>query len=130
MSARFLLRVKTDFSAAHSLRGYQGDCARIHGHNWNIEAEILTHKLNNIGIGIDFKDIKAGLKEILAPYDHQYINEIEPFDKINPTAENLSQYIFQKLKDMVNSEKDGIKLNSITIWETQRSSVRYEEVND
>lgn len=130
MSAKFLLKVKTDFSAAHSLRGYQGDCARIHGHNWNIEAEIFTAGLNEIGIGVDFKEIKAALKEILAPYDHQYINEIEPFDKINPTAENLSQYIYKKLSEQVNSIDGKIKLNSITIWETARSSVRYEEVND
>lgn len=125
MSGKYQLKVNIEFSAAHALRGYPGDCARIHGHNWKIEAEMEAYSLDEIGLGVDFKDMKRALNEITAPYDHQYINEIPPFDKVNPTAENIAAWIYQQLVAQVNC--DRVKLKAITLWETQRASVRYTE---
>ena len=119
----YTLKVQVEISAAHSLRGYVGDCARVHGHNWKILAEIKTKQLNDIGIGIDFKELKKAMKEISDILDHQYINEIPPFDKINPTAENISKWFYDMLSEQIND--DIVKLSSITIYETDRSSVKY-----
>lgn len=121
----YTLKVQTEISAAHSLRGYDGDCARVHGHNWKILCEIKTTKLNEIGIGIDFKDLKKSMKEIANILDHQYINEIPPFNEINPTAENISKWFYDMLKPIINDA--DTKLSAVTIWETDRSSVRYSE---
>lgn len=121
----FLVKVITDFSAAHALRGYQGDCARVHGHNWTVEVEISIKALNDIGISIDFKDIKAEVKDIIASLDHQFINEIKPFDDINPTAENLAYYFFNELKTKINNT--NAQISKVVIWENPRSCVCYYE---
>lgn len=125
MAGIFTIKVQTEFSAAHALRGYVGDCARIHGHNWKIQAEVSAQALDNMGIGVDFKDLKAALKEVTNILDHQYINEISPFDTINPTAENMVAWMFEKLKVMINN--DTLTLRALTLWENERSSVRYSE---
>ena len=70
MAGFFEVYVKTHFSAAHALEGYQGDCARMHGHNWIIEAFVKCKELDEIGIGIDFRDIKQGVKDVLEGLDH------------------------------------------------------------
>jgi len=119
----FTIKVKTEFSAAHALRDYPGDCARVHGHNWKVQAEIQTKQLNAIGIGIDFKDVKKAMGEIIGILDHQYINEIPPFDSINPTAENVVQWIFEQMDQQISDQ--NTRLVAMTIWETDRSSVTY-----
>lgn len=125
MAGSYLLKVLVEFCAAHALRGYVGDCARLHGHNWKIEAEIKTSGVNDIGIAIDFKDIKRALKEIADTLDHRYLNEIPPFDTINPTAENVAAWFYQQLKPQITG--NTAKLIAISLWETERSSVRYSE---
>lgn len=125
MAGSYLLRVLIEFSAAHLLRGYVGDCARLHGHNWKIEAEIKSLSVNDIGIAADFKDIRKAMDKIADQLDHRYLNEIPPFDTINPTAENVSAWFYQQLSPLVNSTTQ--KLNAISLWETDRSSVRYSE---
>jgi 6-pyruvoyltetrahydropterin/6-carboxytetrahydropterin synthase len=125
MSGSYTLKVLIDFSAAHSLRGYVGDCARVHGHNWKIEAEIKTKSLNDIGIAVDFKDVRRAMEEISDILDHQYLNEIPPFDTINPTAENMAAWFYKQLAPQLIAPTQ--KLLAISLWETERSSVRYSE---
>jgi len=125
MTSIYTIQSQVEISSAHSLRGYDGDCARVHGHNWKIVAEIQATKLNNIGICLDFKDIKSALKEIAGILDHQNINEIPPFDTINPTAENIAAWFYEKLSEQIND--DDVKVQSVTIWETDRCSVKYSE---
>ena len=123
MSPFFTLKVETEISSAHQLVGYIGDCARLHGHNWRIRVEVIAQDLDDIGVAVDFKVLKSLLKEITSPLDHQNLNEIEPFNKINPTAENLAKYIFEEYKKVLNIK--GVTLNAIIIYETPRSEVRY-----
>ncbi len=122
----YLLKVEEAFEAAHNLRGYKGKCANLHGHNWIIEVEISGEKLNELGILVDFKDVKRELKAILDRLDHEYLNEISPFDKINPTAENLAKYIYE---EFCSNEifKNDAKLLAVTVYESPKSSVRYFE---
>ncbi len=121
----FVVKVCTDFSAAHALRGYEGDCARVHGHNYKVEVLIKVVELDAIGITVDFKDIKAQTKNVIKKLDHQFINEIAPFNLVNPTAENLAKYFFDKLKPQFNNDIAALK--SIKIWETDNASVSYYE---
>lgn len=120
----FLLKVQEAFEAAHNLRGYNGKCARLHGHNWIVEVEITGEKLNELGILVDFKDVKRELKFILDKLDHHYLNEISPFDKINPTAENLAKFIYEDFAKS-NIFDENIKLLAVTVFESPKSSVRY-----
>lgn len=125
MTGLFTLKVMLEFSAAHALRGYVGDCARVHGHNWKVEAEIKARGLNDIGIALDFKDMRKAMKEIIDTLDHQFLNELPPFDRLNPTAENLAMWFFTQMKPIVQAEQQH--LAAVRIWETDRCSVRYSE---
>ena len=122
----YTIKVKHHFAAAHALRGYQGDCARLHGHNWYVEVEITSTEVNDIGICFDFKDIKKLLKKIIdQKLDHRYLNEIPPFDKINPTAENVVVWIYNEFKTELSKIEINCKLQAVTLWETEKASVRY-----
>ncbi len=125
MSPRYTLKVVTDFAAAHTLRGYPGDCAKLHGHNWKVEVEVVATALNEVGIGMDFKTIRQNAKAVCDHLDHTYLNELSPFDTINPTAENIAAYIYRELAERLNS--DTTRVCAITIWETERACVRYTE---
>ena len=91
MAGIFEVYVKSHFSAAHSLRGYLGDCARIHGHNWMVEVFVKCTELDSIGIGIDFRDIRAAVREVLARLDHSDLNELPLFREENPSSENIAK---------------------------------------
>ncbi len=125
MPPRYTLKVLTDFAAAHTLRDYPGDCAKLHGHNWKVEVEVVATALNEVGIGVDFKTIRKHANEVCDYLDHTYLNELSPFDKINPTAENIAAYIYSELGQRLNG--DTTRVCAITIWETERACVRYTE---
>ena len=119
------MKVVTDFAAAHSLRGYPGDCSRVHGHNWKVEIVVKANALDEIGMGMDFKEIKSETNKILKELDHYNLNDIPPFDKINPTAENIAAYLYQRLAQAIND--DRVQMSALTIWETERACVTYTE---
>ena len=121
----FKLIVKKEFSSAHILHGHPGDCKRMHGHNWLVEAEVQGNNINEIGMVIDFKDIKNNLKTIISKLDHQFLNDLEPFINDNPTAENISKYIYKELSNNINT--DNIKVSKIKLWETSNAAVTYTE---
>ena len=121
----FKLIVKKEFSSAHILHGHPGNCKRMHGHNWLVEAEVQGDNTNEIGMVIDFKDIKNNLREIISNLDHQFLNDLEPFINENPTAENISKYIYKELSNNINT--DNIKVSKIKLWETNNSAVTYTE---
>lgn len=117
--------IKTDFSGAHNLRGYKGKCENLHGHNWKVEARFEKDTLNDIGIAVDFKVLKAKLKKILKKIDHVYLNKIEAFKKDNPSAENIARYVFEKLTSSIKEKRLSIK--SVSIWESDTSCATYYE---
>ena len=121
----FVLKIVTDFASAHSLRNYPGDCSRLHGHNWQVEVSVCSQVLDDNGIAIDFREIKKQTKLVIKRVDHQYLNEIEPFDVLNPTAENIAKYFFDEVGLLVNNE--NVKVKDVVIWETPRSAVTYSE---
>nr|VFJ44484.1 MAG: 6-pyruvoyltetrahydropterin/6-carboxytetrahydropterin synthase [Candidatus Kentron sp. DK]VFJ46386.1 MAG: 6-pyruvoyltetrahydropterin/6-carboxytetrahydropterin synthase [Candidatus Kentron sp. DK] len=127
MAGTYTLKVITDFSAAHSLRGYPGQCRRLHGHNWKVEVEVIATSLDQCGMGVDFKVIKEATHSAILTLDHHYLNEIPPFDTINPTAENIAAYLFQGISRTLDDER--IRVGAVTLWETDRACVRYQENN-
>jgi len=125
MSALYTIKVITDFAAAHLLRGYAGECSRLHGHNWKVEVEIAARALDEVGMGLDFKDIKANTREVIGKMDHRNLNDLPPFDQINPTAENIAAHIYKTLAANLNDER--AQVSAVTIWETERACVKYTE---
>lgn len=125
MAGYYTLKVLADFASAHILRDYPGDCSRLHGHNWKLEAEVVAHELDELGMGVDFKVIKAAARALVKKLDHRYLNDIEPFDKINPTAENIAAYFHQGLSEMLNNAR--VRVSAVTLWENERACVRYSD---
>lgn len=125
MAQQFVLKTLLDFASAHSLRGYPGDCANLHGHNWKIEVEIVGQELNDIGMVIDFKQIKKHAKEVVKELDHKFLNDIEYFKTVNPTAENIAQYLFKQIQQRI--EAPNVTMHQITVWENDRNCVIYSE---
>lgn len=125
MAGIYRLKVLTDFAAAHVLRGYDGKCSRLHGHNWKVEAEVQGTRLDDVGMVIDFKAIKRAANDVAERLDHYYLNDIPPFDQINPTAENIACYFYQELGKLLNDEH--VRVCNITLWENDRACVNYSE---
>ncbi|MGI9320166.1 MAG: 6-carboxytetrahydropterin synthase QueD [Thiogranum sp.] len=125
MAARYTLKILTDFASAHTLRDYPGACARMHGHNWKVEVEVATSELDAMGMGVDFRVIKQAARGIAERLDHRYLNDLEPFTRANPTAENIAAYFHQELSAQLNN--DRIRVHAVTLWETERACVRYVE---
>ncbi len=101
--------VKTGFSAAHQLRLYNGKYENLHGHNWSAQVTVEADELDTMGVGIDFVKLKQLVEEILSKLDYRNINEIPPFDELNPSAENIAHWLFHKLKEQVNSQTTRVK---------------------
>jgi len=119
----FEVSVTQDFAAAHKLANYKGNCSNIHGHTWKVKVSVYSEHLNESGMVMDFKDLKAALLTILDRYDHGYINEIPPFDKVNPTAENIARMIYQELKNICVD----CTLMQVKVWESANSCATYWE---
>jgi 6-pyruvoyltetrahydropterin/6-carboxytetrahydropterin synthase len=113
------------FDSAHFLRNYEGPCANNHGHSWRVQVAIKGDKLESTGILLDFKELKRELNIELDRLDHHCINDLPPFDNINPTAENLSKYLFEALSDSFFSKKEDIWLKWVRVWESATSYSEY-----
>jgi len=110
-------------SATHRVREHQGGCERIHGHNWKIIVTVGSEILNEMGMVIDFKDLKKAMHKIIMPMDHNDINTYPPFDVINPTSENLCKYIFDEMSKELNN--DRMKVTKVKVFETDTSYASY-----
>jgi 6-pyruvoyltetrahydropterin/6-carboxytetrahydropterin synthase len=116
------LTVKGHFDAAHALYGYPGECKELHGHTWDVEVTVSSSQLDEIGIVYDFKALKADLNSVLDAFDHTYINEVAPFDKISPTAENLARVICERLQGRVDPR---VSVKEIAVWESPVAKLVY-----
>ena len=120
----FELTVKAEFEAAHQINGYNGKCQRLHGHNWTVEAIVNGTELDELGMLIDFKVLKAELNNVLDELDHRYLNDLDMFKIKNPTAENLAKYIFDTLAESKIFNTNA-KLTAIRVYESPKSCVTY-----
>jgi 6-pyruvoyltetrahydropterin/6-carboxytetrahydropterin synthase len=117
------ISIVTAFSAAHSLRDYEGECARVHGHNWQVGVTVRAEEPGANGIAIDFRDLKRLTNEVLARLDHSNINEVAPFDVINPTSENIARWLCEELRPKLSAR--GVTLARIDVKENENSCVSY-----
>jgi len=121
----FELMVETHFSAAHQLRGYKGECEKLHGHTWKVQVYVIAERLNEIDIAIDFHTIKQITDEFISLLDHSFLNDIFPFTEKNPSSENIAKWIYDSLRKKLND--DNIHLSAVTVWESETTSATYFE---
>jgi len=113
----YFVQIEDSFEAAHHLRDYQGKCANIHGHNFKVKVELKAAVLDELGMVEDFIILEEKLKEVTDKLDHHLLNEVPPFDKINPTAERLAEYIFREL---TKTYQDGVQVSRVQVFENDR----------
>jgi 6-pyruvoyltetrahydropterin/6-carboxytetrahydropterin synthase len=121
----FEIAVEQGFASAHALRNYKGRCENVHGHNWKVRVVIEGEKLDQTGMLVDFLDVKSLMGEILDRIDHQFLNEISPFDVVNPSAENIAEYFYQQMAGKLEVTPVPVRIREVKIWETEIQSATY-----
>ena len=121
----FQVSVDESLSAGHALRGYKGKCENVHGHNYKVRVTLEGPELDSIGLLYDFTHLKRVIRDLVCRVDHQFLNEMEPFDVINPSAENLAKYFYEETARQMNAKPDGARIACITVWETETTSATY-----
>jgi 6-pyruvoyltetrahydropterin/6-carboxytetrahydropterin synthase len=116
------LTVEDGFSAAHNLRGYEGECEKLHGHNWRVEVRLAARQLDELGMVMDFRRVKEKLGEVLDRLDHSYLNDVAPFDEMNPTTENLCRHITDELGRRLPR---SVSIRRVSCWESDKCSASY-----
>jgi len=119
----FEVSVEVTFSAGHALRGYRGKCENVHGHNYKVSVTISGEELNPIGLLVDFAEVRAALRAAAERLDHRFLNDLPPFDRLNPSAENLAKYFSDALEPRLG--KNGLRLGAVTVWETDTTAATY-----
>ncbi len=117
--------IERNFSSAHQLRGYKGKCENLHGHNYKIEIYARGRELNNIGLLVDFVELKEAADDLVTYLDHKNLNELEPFvEEQNPSAENLARFILERLAVRLDDER--VKIYRVRCFETPTSVATYQ----
>ncbi len=114
----FEVKITRDFAAAHRVEDYPGNCERLHGHNWKVEVIARSAELDGLGMVMDFRKLKELTDRVLERLDHEYLNEVEPFTRLNPTAENIAKYIYFEVSK-------GASVHRVNVFETETSVASY-----
>jgi 6-pyruvoyltetrahydropterin/6-carboxytetrahydropterin synthase len=112
-------------SASHRLRGYEGKCENVHGHNYKIEATVAAEELDGTGLAVDFKVLKEHLHKVAGKFDHSDLNQHDEFRQVNPSSENLARVVFSGLK--ASMQGLAVKVVRVSVWESEGSYVTYLE---
>lgn len=124
-SASFSVRVEARFEAAHYLRKYRGISEPLHGHSYRVEAELerVRGDLDEDELAVDFVEARKELESIASRLDYGCINEISPFDQLNPTAENVARWFQEELQRAM--EHAGALVTEVRLFEGPVNSVTY-----
>lgn len=120
----FQLMVTGRFAAAHSLRNFKGRCESLHGHNWRVEVVVEGSQLNEAGLVMDFGDLKKIMNQVMDKLDHRHLNEIPPFDQLNPSSELIAKYLYEQIAPALPA---GVRPVSVAAWESEDSKATYME---
>lgn len=124
----FEVSVEDTFAAGHALRGYRGKCENPHGHNYKVKVTLAGEALDSIGLLYDFKDLKLVMNDIIEKLDHQFLNDIEPFRELNPSAENMAKFFYDEIAKQLRSATDGrVRVKHVKLWETDTTTATYFE---
>ena len=123
----FEVSVEYKFPAAHALRNYKGHTEPIHGHNWKVEVTVAGEQLDATGMLVDFIDLKRTIHDVIRRLDHQFLNEVPPFDALNPSAENIAVYLHQEITKGLDGSNDRgpVRISQVKVWETDDAAAVY-----
>jgi 6-pyruvoyltetrahydropterin/6-carboxytetrahydropterin synthase len=119
----FEVSVDHTFAAGHALRDYKGKCENVHGHNYKVRVTVAGDQLDSTGLLVDFVDLRAAITGVVDRLDHQFLNDLIPFNQLNPSAENLAKYFFDEISARLRDRK--LSIQAVTVWETDLTSATY-----
>lgn len=119
----FEVSVEETFAAAHQLREYKGKCENLHGHNYRVRITVAAEELDRAGLVVDFVEMKRHMRALLERLDHKFLNDVPPFDVVNPSAENIAKYLYDEMPPALKSGR--ARISSVRIWETETSTATY-----
>lgn len=122
----YVVSVQAHYDSAHYLRNYKGKCENLHGHRYVVEVALATDELNDAGLAFDFVDVKKHTRELADWLDHQNINDLPPFDRIEPSAENQARFFYDELKKRLPGAMADALLYT-KVWETPTQFALYSE---
>jgi 6-pyruvoyltetrahydropterin/6-carboxytetrahydropterin synthase len=124
----FEITVQAGFSSGHYLRDYYGKCENPHGHNYRVLVTLAGEQLEPNGLLLDFKLLKQVLRPTVEYLDHQMINDLEPFTTVNPSAENLAKFFFDRTAAELHAMTQGrVRVKDCVLFETDTSFAKYYE---
>jgi len=121
----YQVSVDETFAAAHNLRGYKGKCENLHGHNYKVRVTLSGKEVDSVGLLYDFVHLKQVIQSVIRSLDHKYLNELPPFDVLNPSAENIARYIYDQAAKQLHQAPNGAEVSSITVWESDVTAATY-----
>lgn len=122
----YVVTVEAHYDSAHFLRNYHGKCERLHGHRYVVELALTSETLNDAGISFDFVEIKRHLRERADYLDHNNINDLPPFDVIEPSAENQARFFHDEMKRLLPPAM-AAAVFYVKVWETPTQYAMYTE---
>ncbi len=120
----FEVTVEQSFAAGHALRGYHGKCENVHGHNYKVRVTIQGEQLDATGLLVDFVEVKRTMKQVIEYLDHRFLNDVPPFDILNPSAENMARYFYDEFSKGLHAAVP-VRIAEVKIWETDTTSATY-----
>jgi 6-pyruvoyltetrahydropterin/6-carboxytetrahydropterin synthase len=120
----FEVSVEETFAAGHSLRNYRGKCENVHGHNYRVQVTLNGPELDDIGLLVDFVQVKKLIMQVVERLDHQFLNDLAPFDVLNPSAENMAKYFYDEISGRLG-QSTPVRVGQVQVWETDTTSATY-----
>lgn len=121
----FEISVDETFAAGHYLRGYKGKCENQHGHNYRVRVTMRGGALDPTGLLYDFVHLKQVMQSVIRSLDHRNLNDFEPFNEVNPSAENIARYIYDEMSKQMRRVENGAAISQVTVWETETSAATF-----
>jgi len=122
----FEVSVEETFAAGHALRNYHGKCENVHGHNYRVRVTLAGDRLDRAGLLVDFVEVKKLIHAVVERLDHRFLNDVPPFDELNPSAENMARYLYQEIGKGLPPDSPA-RVSEIKLWETDTSIATYRE---
>lgn len=123
----FEVSVEEMFAAGHALRHYHGKCENVHGHNWRVMVTFVGESVDKAGMLVDFVEVKKSMSKVIDYLDHQFINDLKPFDELSPSAENIARYFYDEMTSGLAAIPSDApcKISRVKVWETDDASACY-----
>jgi 6-pyruvoyltetrahydropterin/6-carboxytetrahydropterin synthase len=121
----FEVSVEQQFAAGHALRNYKGACENVHGHNFKVRVTLEGPSLDQAGMLVDFLDVKSSMQRVIERLDHRFLNDVAPFDTVNPSAENIAEYFHRQMSRDLAANPVEVRIREVCVWETDTQSATY-----